>query len=103
MGRLLDNPFAVFALFLLAQWAAAYLGAFTKKRRKMTGVDQHDFDVVQTATLTLLVLLIGFTFSMAVTRYDQRKNLEEAEANAIGTEYLRIDLLSPEDAARARE
>ncbi|MGA7717745.1 MAG: hypothetical protein WCB33_17700 [Bradyrhizobium sp.] len=30
---------------------------------------------------------------MAVTRYDQRKNYEEAEANAIGTEYIRVDLL----------
>lgn len=30
---------------------------------------------------------------MAVTRYDQRKNYEEDEANAIGTEYVRADLL----------
>jgi hypothetical protein len=48
--------------------------------------------------LTLLGLIIGFTFSMAGTRYDQRKNLEEEEANAIGTEYVRADLL-PADAA----
>src|SRR5271156_2297456 len=40
---------------------------------------------------------------MAVTRYDQRKNYEEAEANAIGTEYLRANLLPVEDAARVRE
>src|SRR5262245_13900673 len=98
-----DRPFAVFALLLLAQWAAAYLGAFVRKRRKMIEADQHDFDIVQTATQTLLVLLIGFTFSMAVTRYDQRKNLEEAEANAIGTQYLRIDLLPAEESAHARE
>ena len=39
---------------------------------------------------------------MAVTRYDQRKNYEEAEANAIGTEYVRADLLPAEHAARAR-
>jgi hypothetical protein len=43
--------------------------------------------------MTLLALIIGFTFSMAVSRYDQRRTLEEAEANAIGTEYLRADLL----------
>jgi hypothetical protein len=46
--------------------------------------------------MTLLALIIGFTFSMAVPRYDQRKALEEAEANAVGTEYLRVDLL-PDD------
>ena len=39
---------------------------------------------------------------MASTRYDQRKNLEEAEANAIGTEILRADLLPPPDAANVR-
>ena len=49
--------------------------------------------VIQTATLTLLALIIGFTFSMAIDRHDQREVLEEAEANAIGTEYLRADLL----------
>jgi hypothetical protein len=43
--------------------------------------------------LTLLALIIGFSFSMAVSRYDQRKSYEEAEANAIGTEYARADLL----------
>ena len=53
--------------------------------------------------LTLLGLLIGFAFSMAVTRYDQRKNLEEAEANSIGTEYVRADLLPAQDAAHVRE
>jgi hypothetical protein len=40
---------------------------------------------------------------MAVTRYDQRKNYEEAEANAIGTEYVRADLLPTEDAAKVRD
>ncbi|QWD73312.1 hypothetical protein AOC07_03060 [Polynucleobacter sp. UB-Raua-W9] len=43
----------------------------------------------------MLALIIGFTFSMAIDRHDQREALEEAEANAIGTEYLRADLLPP--------
>jgi hypothetical protein len=54
------------------------------------------------ATLTLLAPIIGFSFSMATTQYDQRKNYEEQEANAIGTEYARADLLSPLDAAKVR-
>jgi hypothetical protein len=37
-----------------------------------------DLDIVQTAILTLLALIVGFSFSMAVSRYDQRKNYEEA-------------------------
>jgi hypothetical protein len=40
---------------------------------------------------TLLGLIIGFTCSMATGRYEQRKNYEEAEANAIGTEYVWAD------------
>jgi hypothetical protein len=48
---------------------------------------------VQSAALTLLGLIVGFSFAMAISRYDQRKALEEAEANAIGTEYLRAGLM----------
>jgi hypothetical protein len=62
----------------------------------------EDFSVILTSTLTLLALIIGFSFSMAITRYDQRKNSREEEANAIGTEYVRADLLSAGDAAKLR-
>lgn len=65
--------------------------------------DERDFSVVMAAIMTLLGLIIGFSFSMAVSRYDQRKNYEEEEANAIGTEYVRADLLPAADAARLRE
>jgi len=37
-----------------------------------------------------------------VARYDQRKSYEEQEANAIGTEIVRADLLAPADAERVR-
>ena len=63
---------------------------------------REDFGVLLAASLTLLGLIIGFSFSMATGRYDQRKNLEEEEANAIGTEYLRADLLPPSDASQIR-
>ncbi len=39
---------------------------------------------------------------MAAGRCDQRKNFEEEEANAIGTQYVRADLLSGTAAARVR-
>src|SRR5205807_339583 len=74
-----------------------------KLAQPLEGDQREDFSVVQAAAMTLLGLLIGFTFSMAVSRYDLRKSYEEAEANAIGTEYVRADLLSDEDAARVRE
>jgi hypothetical protein len=98
-----DNPFLVFVVALIAQWSAAYAGDYLGKRvRPIETKERQDFDTVLTATLTLAALIIGFSFSMAVNRYDQRKNCEEAEANAIGTEYLRADLLPSDDAARVR-
>lgn len=100
-----DSPFFVFAGVLIVQWLAAYAGdAFRRKVHplKKEG-DRQDFDIVRTASLTLLGLIIGFSFAMAVNRYDQRKNLEEAEANTIGTGYLRADLLPPDDASRVRD
>ena len=82
---------------------SAWFGAGTlRRRRPIDGNALEDFRVVQGAVLTLLALIIGFTFSMAIGRYDQRKNLEEAEANAIGTEYVRADLLPAADGAKVR-
>ncbi|MGB0124063.1 MAG: hypothetical protein WBP63_11565, partial [Silvibacterium sp.] len=57
---------------------------------------------MQAAALTLLGLIIGFSFSMATGRYDQRRNYEEAEANAIGTEFVRVGILPAPDAVRVR-
>jgi hypothetical protein len=101
---MLDSPFVIFAIALVAQWLAVYAGRLLCDISRPPSEDERkDFEVVQAATLTLLGLILGFSFSMAVTRYDQRKNYEEAEANAIGTEYVRADLLPAEDAARAHE
>jgi len=48
---------------------------------------------VQGAVLGLLGLLLGFTFAMAVGRYETRRELVLKEANAIGTTWLRAGLL----------
>ena len=63
----------------------------------------EDLGITQTATLTLLALIIGFTFSMAINRHDQREIFEEGEANAIGTEFLRADLLPPKASEATQE
>src|SRR5262245_57113441 len=100
-----DSPFFVFAAVLVVQWLAAYGGVTCRRKVSLLKKEgeREDFDIVRTASLTLLGLIIGFSFAMAVSRYDQRKNLEEAEANAIGTEYLRADLLPPDDKSRVRD
>jgi hypothetical protein len=48
-------------------------------------------------------LLIAFTFSGAASRFDLRRNLCSEEANAIGTAYLRLDLLQGKARERLRE
>jgi hypothetical protein len=99
----LDSPFFIFAVSLAAQCLAVYASHLFRKRRPLRGDERDDFDLVRNASLTLLALIIGFSFSMAVSRYDQRKNYEEAEANAIGTEYVRADLLPTADAMIVRD
>jgi hypothetical protein len=103
MNNLTDNELIVFALALFVTWLSARIGCSLLKRRLSLAEGVYeDFSVILAATLTLLVLIIGFSFSMAISRYEQRKNYEEEEANAIGTEYLRADLLPAADAARVR-
>jgi len=100
----IDSPFVVFLVALVAQGLAVLAGDFIRRHsRSFKQGERHDFATVQAATLTLLALITGFRFSMAVSRYDQRKTLEEAEANAIGTQYLRADLLPGDLAPLARE
>ena len=91
-------PFCILAFFVL--WASAVLGSMICKRfGPLPKEERDDFAVIQGASLTLLGLLIGFTFSMSISRYDLRKNYEESEANAIGTEYVRAGLLSSAETA----
>jgi hypothetical protein len=93
-------PFLVFALSLIGLWLSVGIGGFFRATHSLEEDERDDFGVILAATLTLLGLMIGFTFSMAISRYDQRKDYEEQEANAIGTEYVRSDLLPAADAAR---
>jgi len=94
----------VFAISLVALWLAVQFGAFLAHRvRPLTEGERDDLDLLISSSLTLLALIIGFSFSMAVSRYDQRKNYEEEEANAIGTEYLRAELLPAAEAAKVKQ
>jgi hypothetical protein len=100
---MLDSPLTVFALSFVFFWISAQAGAFLNRKRNAPDEDERqDLGVVLTASLTLLGLIIGFSFSMAVTRYEHRKDYEEDEANAIGTEYWRAMLLPPAQAETLR-
>jgi hypothetical protein len=98
-----DYPLLVFLISFLALSLSAWFGGTLRRNRELQGETRDSYGVVLGASLTLLGLIIGFAFSMAVSRYDERKHFEEAEANAIGTEYVRADMLPAEEAAAARQ
>jgi hypothetical protein len=99
---MLNHPIAFSLLLSIILWLSAQIGVYLRRHRPLKDAEFEDFTVVRAATLTLLGLIIGFSFSMAVGRYDQRKNYEEVEANAIGTEYFRAGLLPAADTAALR-
>jgi hypothetical protein len=101
--RLSDYPAGIFLLSILLLSASVRVGLMLRGDKELKGELREDFGVVLAAALTLLGLIIGFSFSMATTRYDARKNFEEAEANAIGTEYVRVDFLPAADALAAKK
>lgn len=104
LSELINHPLFLLIAMLIIMPLASGFGVWCLKRKgNLDEETLKDFGVVQAATLTLLALLIGFSFSVAVNRYDQRKDCESEEANAIGTEYLRTDLLSANNATLARE
>ena len=103
MIKVSDYPLLVFVITFFVLSLSVPIGAkCLRKLRKWDESKREDFGIILGATLTLLALIVGFSFSMAVSRYDQRKDYEEAEANAIGTEYVRADLLPAADAAKVR-
>jgi hypothetical protein len=59
--------------------------------------------VVDGPILALLGLLVAFTFSAAADRFNARRKLIVEEANAVGTAYLRLDLLNPPDREPLRQ
>src|SRR6516162_5381180 len=100
--QLANYPLLTLVFTLVLMWVAMRVGQYLGRREPSTDKDSKGLDLVTSASLTLLALIIGFSFSMAVGRYDLRKNYEEEEANAIGTEYVRADLLPAVDAESVR-
>jgi len=96
---------AVIGLILLAlMLAATEIGfRFGRVALRQEEATRSQISNIQTAILAVLGLLLGFSVSMAVSRFERRQQLVIDESNAIGTAYLRAQLISaPEGADTAR-
>jgi hypothetical protein len=84
---------ALFAAMLVCLEIGRRLGV---RRRAKLG-DSSGFGTAEGAIFALFGLLIAFTFSGALERFNSRRMLIADEANAVGTAYLRVDLLASAD------
>lgn len=67
---------------------------------KTSSLEQSQEGLIVSGVMVVLGLLLGFTFSLALDRFEQRRMLVVTEANAIGTSYLRAQLLDEPDRTR---
>lgn len=84
-----------FLLCMAVLWLGILVGTWIKERRaEVVESENKIITVLEGALLTLFGLLMGFTFSMAVSRYDARKVLAVQEANAVGVAWLRTAVMA---------
>jgi len=84
-------------LMLGGMLLALEIGFRVGRKRRVPGETNDEISAVVAAVLGLLGLALAFTFSAASERLTVRRAQIVEEANAIGTAYLRLDLLAPED------
>jgi len=94
---------AVALVGLLA--VAGELGYRIGRARRTTPADRESaqFVSIEVAFLALLSLLLGFTFAMALSRFELRKQMVVQESNAIGTAALRAHFLPMSDRTEVRD
>jgi hypothetical protein len=91
-----QDMWIILVVFLSAILAGASEAGFRLGRKAKSRTAENtesQLGVVEGGILGVLGLLLGFTMSMAVTRFEARKQLVLDEANAIETSYLRARLL----------
>jgi hypothetical protein len=90
-------------LSLIVGGSAAVGTVVGRRIRTRPGASHESIGVVQATLLGLVGLLLAFGLTMAVGRYDNRRAVVVQEANAIGTTFLRAQLLSEPDRTSSLE
>src|SRR6516165_741358 len=93
------SPLSIFLVSSIVILFASEIGRRIGVRRAARGGDH--IATLESAILSLLALMIGFTFAMALSRFEGRRDAVLNEANAIGTTALRARLLPAPHNAQA--
>lgn len=94
------GSFIFFGMLLMLEWGRRQGG---RLRARLAQGASAGIGAVEAAVFALLGLIIAFTFQGAAARFDDRRALIVQEANAIGTAWLRLDLLPRTAQPGARE
>lgn len=94
---------AIGSAFFLLLLAASLLGGLLRHRLDREGGESQSDGYLLSANLALLGLLIAFTFSLAVSRYDSRRDAVIQEANTISTAWLRAGLIDGPEGQALRD
>ena len=94
-----DIPAGIIGLGLLVLIVVALEAGYRlgiRRRERTDELSRAHIHLTETSTLALLALLLAFSFSAALQRFDSRSDQVVDEVNAIGTLWLRTDLLPPQ-------
>lgn len=104
VGAFYGMPGWLVALFFLGWMIAACEIGYRMGLRSPAGEKTRALvPIITGSILGLLGLLLGFTMSMSVSRYDARRRLVLEEANAIRAAYLRMQALAPPESTELED
>lgn len=93
------HPFYTYSLLVVqcivsfVLLASALVGYSLARLSRQRTADTSEIGTIQASMLGMLGLLLGFTFAVASSRYDTRRVLAIDEANALGTTFMRTQML----------
>lgn len=92
-GNLTVGMWILLTLLLLAQEIGYRLGRFVRRRREPAEAEKSSLNFATAGMVGLLAFLLGISLSMASGRYEARRDSVLAEANSIGTTWLRAGMV----------